>query len=267
MRLLKFSEEVKFLYLDQFNMMNKFVNAWINTSLNLELRKDELYITSNVLKSLFALLNINPLKHLLGYVKVNFDENSATVTTKAQSEQIIVKLDPIITLKLAFVFTWYSKSSIITKRVYDKLKINGGSGAISPLYYEVSYKDLDLSKLGISNIIQSADDLVQEVARLWNMTWSYKELSSILDIISLIHASLLELRDTRNLLELSIAHDIKEFPLVSLVWSMVMIPDVLLFSCKIDPQFNDIDSLDKLYIKDGRVYVPQFTLMLDIIRN
>lgn len=266
MKLLEFPEEVKSLYLEHCHIINNYIDAWINTTLDLKTSKREIHISSNILKSLSDLLDVSPVIHKPGHLKMNFNEQSASVEFTEQSESLIVRSDSKITLYFTFKPTWTSQSRIISKKLSNRIKLDQLIQLNLPsYYYKVSAQDLDLSKWDSRNIAMSSEDLIKEIATSRKTRRSYKKLSSALDIMALINTSLLELRGSRHLLDTSIEYNTWDYAIVSVFWDFYIIPDSLLYSCHIYPNAYYSYRHTKPYMKDARVYIPEFILTMAII--
>ncbi len=264
MKLLEFPEEVRSLYLENSHIMNNYIDAWINTTLDLETSKREIHISSNILKSLSDLLDVSLAVHKPGYLKMDFNEQSASVKFTEQSENLIIRSDSKITLDFTFKPTWTPQSRIISKKLFNRIK----SDLIQfnlPYYYKVSDQDLDLSKWDSPNIAMSSKDLIKEIATSRKTRQSYKKLSSALDIMALINTSLLELKGSRHLLDTSIEYNMWDYAIVHVTWYFYIIPDLLLYSCLIYPNAYYSNRHTKSYMKEDRVYIPGFILTMAII--
>ncbi len=267
MKLLEFPEEVQNLYLEHCHIMNHYIETWVNTSMDLKVNKHAIHLSSYVLKSLSTLLEISS-EHRPGYVKIDFDDYYEAITFRRISERIKFRLDSGISLEFNFEPTWFSSASIIPESIFDNIKLKDRAKSIlSYHHHKIDYKDLDLSKLDVSIKNTSSESVVKELTFLWTQQRSYEELSPALDIVALIHTSLLELRDSKSVLDLSIAHYTSLYPMFDLIWSFIIIPDYLDLSYRRSSISDYPDPYAKNSIEDYKVFIPKFTMKLNILRD
>ena len=268
MKLLKFPEEVKDLYLDQYHFINSYIESWVDTKLTLKHKQNEVHIFSNVLNSLCKLLNISPTEHTLGDVKIDFNDTHAAINFDMQLERLIINPDPKIKLMFTFLPFWSKHFNVVPKRISNKAKSYSSSLKSQSYYFAVSTRDLHLTnKLNVPSMIISPESLVREIITRWSGQWSYDELFSTIDILSIIHTSLLELKDNKSLLDFSMIDDIPNHSSIYLEWFFYMLPDLVVYFFNINSRSNLSNQNVKSSITDSFVYLPLFTMKLNIIRN
>ncbi len=266
MKLLEFPEEVKSLCLENCHIMNHYIDAWINTTLGLEINTSQINISSNVLKSLISLLDLSVEQHRSGYLKFDFKKRSGIVSFRVLSERVKVRLESGVRLQFDFTPMYFStNAAIIPNKVFDKIKSIDLSEYTLPYYYfKIDFKDLDLSRWNTSTINISSDDLMRELGSIWTQQRSYEELFPALHIVTLIHESLRELKDSRALLDFSMSHHFPNYPMLSLTWSLKMIPDTWASSFKKGLISHNCDLDVKNFFRYLRIYIPYFVLTLNI---
>ena len=171
-------------------------------------------------------------------------------------------------LKLTFIPIWNFTYDIIPRKIFDDIKLDLSSRSSPPPYetrYEIYSKDLDLSKFYTCNVNIStaniADKIATNIATLSKRSRSYKKWSLGLDVVTLIHESLKELKDSKALLDLCIRSTPPKGTICELTWYFMMIPDSLVLYC--NPLFSSLTP-SRFELSDVfcRVGIPTFELEL-----
>lgn len=204
MKPLKFPEEIKNFYLEQYDIINNYIEKWIDTSLIIRSSRDELYVLIAILSELSKLFGLSG-SHRVGDLRMRFDPTSG----KIYSEYVINTLDYLIgtkyILEFDFVINEYLDKKVITKQLYhDIMSLDYSDYTLSEFYYKINRKDLDLSKSIALNTANRVENLLTSIPAHEMKPWRKEELSFVFDMIELIHKSLLNLSDTRSSLHSSI---------------------------------------------------------------
>lgn len=261
MRPLKFPDEVKNLYLKQYHMINNYIRQWINTSLKIESNTDEIQISTDVLLILSKLFELSGT-HRAGKLQMRFDPSSGEIASSYRIEQFIYQIGTKYNIKFNFFLMDYLDSQVVTKQLYDDIKsIDHTDYTLSNFYYEIDYRDLDLSRSDQLNIRDSIRDLSTRISRQEFQEWKTKELSPVFDMTEFIHQSFFELNDTKTILR-SFITDLYPVPALYVQWLFAMIPDLLLLSYK--KSHLSADSKSYINQKDLNVHIPFLVLELEI---
>jgi len=264
MKLLKFPEEVKDIYLKHSNIMKSYIDKLINNAFSVKIStKGSLYLSSNVLEALSSLFNISADLYRPGYVKINFRTRSETLAIESRAEILTTRLNTGIVLNFQFSPGWYSNRSFVTRDLVDEVRLIDFSKYIRKLYYiEVDPRKLNLSYFSdwdTRTSYTSADEFVEKVAEEWREQKLYGKLLPALEIIAVIYESLKELKDSHTFLGCFLTQSMIAQLASYITWNFTMIPDTV--PLIIEKDLSNVKDPVKRYSIAG---IPEFILKLNI---
>ena len=265
MKLLKFPEEVQKLYLEQYDIINNYIDTWINTSLKIETHTNQIKIFTNILLTLSKLFNLSG-SHRSGNLELKFNSTSGEINKTNLTEYLKYFIGTKYSIEFIFYPAEHIVYNIATEQVYRNItSVNYSDYNLSYIYHKANHKELDLHKLNFYDKTDSTEKLLDSLYSQEFKIWNVKELSFIFDVIELIHKSLLELKDSKSILRTSIGDSDKDNSF-SIFWRFAVIPDFLLLSCKKSKAFNILKYKDNLKNIDLEIRLPIFFLGLEIDR-